>query len=203
MDKHIKAVLERVMSAIPSNPKEQEATFGGGCFWCLEPVFSELAGVHRAVVGYAGGHVERPTYQQVCSGTTGHAEVIQITYDPEVIRYTDLLQILFSVHDPTTLNRQGADVGTQYRSMILYHDEGQRQSAEAFIKQLEADRAFDRPIVTELAPLEAFYPAEDYHQGYFDSHPEQAYCRIVISPKVSKFRSHFADRLKQGQIAQG
>jgi peptide-methionine (S)-S-oxide reductase len=182
---------------------QELATFGGGCFWCLEPIFAAVAGVHHVAVGYAGGHVERPTYEQVCNGTTGLAEVIQITYDPQIISYSDLLRIFFSAHDPTTLNRQGADAGHQYRSVILYHDEVQCQLAERFIKQLESEKAFCQPIVTELVPLGVLNPAEDYHQGYFEAHPEQAYCRIEISPKVSKFRKHFADRPKVAGTAPG
>jgi peptide-methionine (S)-S-oxide reductase len=172
------------------------ATLGGGCFWCLEPVFEELAGVKEVVVGYAGGHVRNPSYRQVSSGTTGHAEVVQISYDPELISFQELLEVFFSVHDPTTPNRQGPDVGPQYRSIILYHNDDQRRVAEEVIRALEEGHAWEDPIVTELVPLEAFYRAEEYHQGYFRKNPEQAYCRVMIAPKVTKFRKRFHPKLK-------
>lgn len=172
------------------------ALFGGGCFWCLEAAFAELEGVHEVVSGYAGGHVEYPTYQQVCSGTTGHAEVVRIAYDPAVITYTDLLQAFFVLHDPTTKDRQGADVGPQYRSVIFYYDEEQRQAAERIIAELTREKVFSAPIVTELAPAPTFYPAEDYHQGYYRANPSQPYCQVVIAPKLAKVRQAFAARLK-------
>jgi peptide-methionine (S)-S-oxide reductase len=172
------------------------ATLGGGCFWCLEPVFEELEGVQDVVVGYAGGDVPNPSYRQVSTGTTGHAEVVQITYDPAVISYRELLEVFFSVHDPTTLNRQGPDVGPQYRSIILYHDDAQREAAEEVIRELEESHVWEGRIVTEVAPLEAFYRAEEYHQEYFHKNPEQAYCRVMIAPKVAKFRKRFVARLK-------
>ena len=173
------------------------ATFGGGCFWCVEAVFKDLAGVERVVSGYAGGQLENPTYQQVCSGNTGHAEVTQITYDPEVISFDDLLYVFWRVHDPTTLNRQGADVGTQYRSIILYHDEAQREAAERSKAETDASGLYRSPIVTEIVPLTLFYEAEGYHQDYFNLNPNQPYCRAVIDPKVRKFRKEFRDKLKE------
>lgn len=172
------------------------ATLGGGCFWCVEAVFDELKGVERVVSGYAGGQTPQPTYRQVCSGTTGHAEVIQITFDPRVIKYKEILEIFFAVHDPTTLNRQGADVGTQYRSVIFYHDEEQRRVAEQVAAETDAAKIWDAPIVTEIAPLTEFYEAEDYHQEYFRLHGTEPYCRAVIAPKMSKFREHYRERLK-------
>lgn len=175
----------------------QTATLGGGCFWCLEPVFEALHGVEKVVPGYAGGHVPNPTYEQVCSDTTGHAEVVQITFDPDVISYEELLEIFFEVHDPTTLNRQGNDVGTQYRSIILCHDREQEETARRVIERLTAERRFRDPIVTQVVPYTAFYPAEEYHHHYYERNPHQAYCFMVIRPKVEKFRSRFAERLKQ------
>jgi len=174
----------------------EQATLAGGCFWCLEAVFEQLQGVERVVSGYSGGRRPDPTYEKVCAGTTGHAEVVQVTYNPAVISYNDILEIFFAIHDPTTLNHQGADVGTQYRSAIFHHDESQREAAEETIGRLESERIWDDPIVTEVVPLETFYPAEDYHQGYFRTHPEQGYCSLVISPKVAKFRKAFVARLK-------
>ncbi len=174
----------------------QVATLGGGCFWCTEAVFDELKGVEHVESGYSGGTVANPTYEQVCTGTTGHAEVVQITFDPKGISFKEILQIFFTVHDPTTLNRQGADVGTQYRSVIFYHDEEQKTIAEQVIKEIETANIWDAPIVTELAPFEAFYIAEDYHQEYFKHNPYQGYCRVVIAPKVAKFREHYRERLK-------
>ena len=172
------------------------ATLGGGCFWCLEAVYKELRGVERAVSGYAGGFVENPSYRQVCEGTTGHAEVVQITFDSSAVSYKELLEVFFTIHDPTTLNRQGADVGTQYRSAVFYHSPEQRETAEQVIAEMTAARVWDSPIVTEVAPLDKFYPAEDYHQDYFEKNPTQPYCRAVVAPKVSKFRKLFLDRLK-------
>ena len=172
------------------------ATLAGGCFWCLEAVFENLRGVSRVESGYMGGAAANPSYRDVCSGTTGHAEVVQVTYDPAVVSFADLLDVFFTIHDPTTLNRQGNDVGTQYRSAIFYHTPEQKQAAEAKIAELTAAQLFDRPIVTEVAAAGPFYRAEDYHQGYFRAHPEQGYCTFVVAPKVAKFRKHFADRLK-------
>lgn len=176
--------------------EREQATLGGGCFWCLEAVFNEVEGVEEVVSGYAGGWAENPTYEAVCTGETGHAEVVQITFDPAVISYRDLLEIFFDIHDPTTLNRQGADVGTQYRSVIFYHSEEQRQIAEEVIEELEASGVWGAPIVTQLEPLERFYPAEEYHQRYYENNPFQPYCRMVISPKVAAFRKAHAHRLK-------
>ena len=172
------------------------ATLAGGCFWCLEAVYDELQGVQRVVSGYAGGDMPNPSYQQVCSGRTGHAEVVQITYDPNVVTYRDLLEIFFTIHDPTTLNRQGADVGTQYRSAIFYHDEEQRRAAEEIIAELEGERAFANPIVTEVTALDEFYPAEDYHQDYYENNPNQPYCMVVVAPKLAKFRKKFTELRK-------
>ena len=179
--------------------KEQStelATLAGGCFWCLEAVYKDLRGVVRVVSGYAGGHVEAPTYREVCEGTTGHAEVVQITFDPTLTSYRELLEVFFTIHDPTTLNRQGADVGTQYRSAVFYHTPEQRETAEAVVAELNAEKIWDAPIVTELAPLSEFYPAEGYHQKYFRNNPGQGYCRAIVAPKVSKFRQKYAERLK-------
>ncbi len=172
------------------------ATLGGGCFWCLEPIFAQLKGVEDAVVGYAGGKTAAPTYEQVCTGLTGHAEVVQVTFEPAVISYREILEVFFSVHDPTTRNRQGADVGTQYRSIILYHNEEQRQTAESLIAELNQKGIWQKPIVTEVAPFTVFYPAEEYHQEYFEKNPYAGYCQVVIQPKVGKFRKQFAERLK-------
>lgn len=173
------------------------ATLGGGCFWCMEAVFDDLKGVIGVESGYAGGTMAHPTYEQVCTGKTGHAEAIQVTFDPQVIVYQDVLRIFFTVHDPTTLNRQGNDVGTQYRSVIFYHDEKQKHAAEEIIKEIQSQKIWDDPIVTELSPFKAFYKAEDYHQEYFANNPDQAYCRVVIAPKVAKFRKLYHDRLKK------
>ncbi len=169
------------------------ATLGAGCFWCVEAIFQELKGVHKVVSGYAGGHVENPSYEQVCSGETGHAEVVQITFDPDMISYHDLLEVFWHTHDPTTLNRQGNDVGTQYRSVIFYHDEEQKRLAEA--SKAAAQRLFDDPIVTEIAPLTTFYAAEGYHQNFYRRNPSQPYCRFVIDPKVQKFKKAYAEKL--------
>ena len=174
----------------------QVATFGSGCFWCSEAVFSELQGVVSVVPGYAGGSVPNPTYEDVCTDATGHAEVAQVTFDHSVITYQELLEVLFSTHDPTTLNRQGADEGTQYRSVIFYGDDSQKAEAELMIRELKDEKVFRDPIVTEVKPLTTFYPAEDYHKGYYQRNPNQAYCRAVIAPKLSKFRAHWKSKLK-------
>ena len=175
----------------------QVATLGGGCFWCLEAVYEQLNGVIGVESGYAGGAVPSPTYQQVCTGRTGHAEVVQITFEPGVITFEELLSVFFTIHDPTTLNRQGADVGTQYRSAIFYHDEKQGTVAEAVIQRIEAEAIWDRSIVTEVAPLEVFYKAEDYHQQYYRRNGGQPYCQAVIAPKVAKFRRQYFEKLRQ------
>jgi peptide-methionine (S)-S-oxide reductase len=172
------------------------ATLAGGCFWCLEAVFDELRGVESVESGYMGGHVERPTYEAVCSGETGHAEVVQLRFDPQVVSFRDLLEVFFSIHDPTTPNRQGNDVGTQYRSAIFYHSAAQREQAEAMIEALGRERVFPAPIVTEVTAAGPFYPAESYHQDYFARNPGQGYCAFVVAPKVAKFRQKFADRRK-------
>jgi peptide-methionine (S)-S-oxide reductase len=174
----------------------ETATLGGGCFWCLEPLFLSLRGVKSVTSGYAGGHVDNPTYEQVCSGKTGHAEVAQVVFDPRELSYHDLVEIFLASHDPTTLNRQGADVGEQYRSIILAHSAAQRATAETVIRDLDAQHLWSHPIVTQVVDFTAFYPAEDYHQRYFDNHPNAPYCAVVIAPKVAKFRKQFADRLK-------
>ena len=179
----------------------EQATLGGGCFWCLEAVFLELRGVTRVVSGYAGGNVVRPTYEQVCGGRTGHAEVVQVTFDPVELGYADLLRVFFTIHDPTTPDRQGNDVGPQYRSIILTHSDEQRRIAEAVTKEIADAGIWDGPIVTEIEPLEVFYPAEDYHQNYFASNPSTGYCRVVVAPKVAKFRKSFADRLRRQAAA--
>ncbi len=179
-------------------PGKQVATLGGGCFWCTEAVFDDLEGVEQVESGYSGGTVPNPSYRQVCTGTTGHAEVIQITFDPKVISYREILQVFFDVHDPTTLNRQGADVGTQYRSVIFYHDEEQKRIAQQTIKDLEAAKVWSAPIVTEVVPFKAFYKAEDYHQEYFRLHGYEPYCRLVIAPKMKKFKDHYREKLKAG-----
>src|SRR5262245_9628109 len=178
------------------NQQREVATLAGGCFWCLEAVFDELAGVEKVESGYSGGHTINPTYQEVCMGTTGHAEVVQITFDPGVVSFKELLQVFFTIHNPTTLNRQGADVGTQYRSAVYYHTLEQREVAEQVIAELTAAMVWNDPIVTEVTPFEKFYPAEEYHRDYFQRNPTQAYCQFVIEPKVAKFRKVYLDRLK-------
>lgn len=184
------------MQSISSN-NFQLATLGGGCFWCLEAVFDQVIGVEKVESGYAGGTVNHPTYRQVCEGTTGHAEVVQITFDPQTISFKELLEIFFTIHNPTTLNRQGADIGTQYRSIILYHNEEQKTMAHQVIAEINAAKIWGMPIVTEVVPFTAFYQAEDYHQNYFANHPEQSYCQMVIAPKVIQFRQKFRHRLKE------
>lgn len=174
----------------------EQLTIGGGCFWCLEPVFDRLLGVESVVSGYSGGRVANPTYERVCSGATGHAEVIQVTFDPAVISLHDLLKLFFAFHDPTTLNRQGPDLGTQYRSVIFYATAEQERVAREVIDELEREQAFDHPIMTELTPLTVFYPAEAYHQRYYQQHPAQAYCAAMIAPKMAKLRQGYAARLK-------
>ncbi|HSG07898.1 MAG TPA: peptide-methionine (S)-S-oxide reductase MsrA [Longimicrobiales bacterium] len=178
--------------------REELATVGGGCFWCLEAVFRRVEGVTEVVSGYAGGDVPDPTYQAVCSGSTGHAEVVQVRFDPSVIGYHEVLEIFFAIHDPTTPNRQGADVGTQYRSAIFHHSGDQEATARRVILDLETAGVWDTPIVTELAPLERFYPAEEYHKAYFERNGYQPYCQVVVAPKVAKFRQKFAHRLRDG-----
>lgn len=181
---------------IEQNKNVETATFGGGCFWCVEAVFERLKGVESAVSGYSGGNVANPSYKEVCTGLTGHAEVVQITFDPDVISYDELLEVFWKTHDPTTLNRQGADVGTQYRSVIFYHNDKQKELAESYKEKLDAAGAFLDPIVTEIVPFEEFYKAEDYHQEYYDLNSNQPYCRFVITPKIDKLEKVFADKLK-------
>lgn len=175
----------------------EEATLGGGCFWCVEAVFDNLRGVVSVDPGYAGGHVANPTYQQVCTDTTGHAEVARIVFDPQELSYADLLRVFFATHDPTTLNRQGADVGKQYRSVIFPQSDEQRRTAEEIIREVTAEQLYDNPIVTTIEPYTVFYPAENYHKDYFLNHPDAPYCAAVIAPKVAKFRKKFAERLKK------
>jgi peptide-methionine (S)-S-oxide reductase len=184
------------MTADTPTATREVATLGGGCFWCLEAVFEQLRGVEKVESGYSGGTVPNPSYERVCGGNTGHAEVVQVTFDPAVISSREILEVFFATHDPTTLNRQGPDVGTQYRSAIFYHSPEQKQIAGEVIQQLTAEKVWDRPIVTQVVPFETFYPAEDYHQGYFRNNPGQGYCQAVVAPKVAKFRKHFATRLK-------
>jgi peptide-methionine (S)-S-oxide reductase len=178
-------------------PPLETATLAGGCFWCLEAVFLELKGVEQVESGYAGGDLPSPSYEQVCSGNTGHAEVVQVTFDPSVISYRELLEIFFTIHDPTTLNRQGADAGTQYRSAIFYHSAAQKATAEEVIAALEAEHVWNGRIVTQVVPYETFYPAEEYHRDYYRQNPGQGYCMIVIAPKVSKLRKAFFEQLKR------
>jgi len=172
------------------------ATLAGGCFWCLEAVFELLDGVKKVESGYAGGHVENPTDEQICSGMTGHAEVLQISYDPEILSFTELLEIFFAIHDPTTLNRQGHDIGTQYRSAVFFHDAEQQATSEQAVEFLSQQEIWVDPIVTEIVPLDIFYPAESYHQEYYRNNPEAPYCQYIISPKVSKFREYYLKKLR-------
>lgn len=178
--------------------KTETATLGGGCFWCLEAVYERVEGVLGVRSGYAGGARPNPTYEQVCSGATGHAEVVEVRFDPDVIPYREILEIFFAIHDPTTLNRQGADVGTQYRSVVFTHSDEQRATAEALVGSLQGEGVWDAPIVTEIEPLQAFYVAEAHHQEYFRRNPHQPYCRVVVAPKVAKFRQRFAHRFRGG-----
>jgi len=175
----------------------ETATLGAGCFWCVEAVFDDLKGVESVESGYSGGHTENPTYREVCSETTGHAEVANVNFDPQEISFKEILQVFFSVHDPTTLNRQGNDVGSSYRSAIFYHDEKQKQVAEEVINEVTAEGVYDKPIVTEVKPFDKFYIAENYHQEYFANNPNQPYCAAVVAPKVAKFRQKFVNRLKK------
>jgi peptide-methionine (S)-S-oxide reductase len=179
------------------NNNMEVATLAGGCFWCLEAIFDELEGVERVVSGYSGGKTANPSYKEVCGGRTGHAEAVQVVFNPKVISYREVLAVFFSMHDPTTLNRQGDDVGTQYRSVIFYHDDKQKAIAEQLIKELNAAKIWNAPIVTEVTPFSAFYPAEDYHQNYFKQNAAQPYCQVVIAPKLAKFRQHYSDKLKK------
>lgn len=184
-----------------SNARREVATLAGGCFWCLEAIYPDLAGVHQVKSGYAGGHTPDPTYQEVCSGTTGHAEVVRVTYDPEVISFRDLLDVFFSVHDPTTKDRQGNDIGTQYRSAIFTHDEEQARVAREAVADLEAAGIYPAPVVTEISPAGTFFPAEAYHDNYYARNPEQGYCQVIIAPKVAKFRKQHLERLRRPAAA--
>lgn len=186
---------------IPTGVKTETATFGTGCFWCTEAVFQELKGVTRVTSGYMGGTVAHPTYEEVCTGTTGHAECLQVEYDPSVISYDELLEVFWESHDPTTLNRQGNDVGTQYRSAIFYHTDEQRKKAEEYKEKLNKEGAYPNPIVTEITKASVFYPAEDYHQNYYNDHGSQPYCYLVIRPKVEKFEKVFKDKLKKNDTS--
>jgi peptide-methionine (S)-S-oxide reductase len=177
--------------------RNETATFGGGCFWCLEAVYDELKGIEDVVSGYAGGHVVDPTYEQVCSMDTGHAEVVQLKFDPDVVSFKELLEVFFTIHDPTTPNRQGNDVGPQYRSVIFHHSAEQKAAAEEVIARFNRESIWGAPLVTELVPFERFYPAESYHQDYFQKNPGQGYCQFVVAPKVAKFRKQFYERLKE------
>ncbi|TLD40337.1 MAG: Peptide methionine sulfoxide reductase MsrA [Candidatus Jettenia ecosi] len=187
----------QMRSTLPVDNGKEIATLAGGCFWCLEALFLELRGVGKVESGYSGGNVPNPSYDQVCTGTTGHAEVIQITFDPTIISFRELLEVFFTIHDPTTLNRQGADVGTQYRSAIFYHTQEQRKVAEHVMKEFSEAKIWDAPMVTEIKAFTAFYRAEEYHQGYYKRNPEQPYCRIVIEPKVAKLRKQYRAKLKK------
>jgi peptide-methionine (S)-S-oxide reductase len=192
--------MQVALSKTSSQPQDREiATLAGGCFWCLEAIYNELRGVDDVVSGYSGGSVANPSYEMICTGTTGHAEVVQLTFDPKVISFRQILQVFFTIHDPTTLNRQGPDAGTQYRSAIFYHSPEQKATVEQLIAELDASRVWDHPVVTKVSPFERFYPAEAYHQEYFKRNPDQAYCRIVIAPKIAKFRKRYLDELKKTQ----
>jgi peptide-methionine (S)-S-oxide reductase len=179
------------------------ATLGGGCFWCLEAVFEQVVGVESVVSGYSGGRVDNPTYHAVCAGTTGHAEVVRVSFDAAEISYEELLEIFFVIHDPTTLNRQGNDVGTQYRSVIFHHSDLQKETALALIRRLESEKLWDAPVVTEVRPEAIFYVAEDYHQHYFSRNPDQGYCRLVVAPKLAKFRKRFLSRIRTNSLTDG
>ncbi|MGQ3685660.1 MAG: peptide-methionine (S)-S-oxide reductase MsrA [Candidatus Loosdrechtia sp.] len=189
-------VQQNRQNVTPSLDKEV-ITLGGGCFWCLETIFEELEGIEQVESGYSGGHVDKPTYQQVCSGTTGHAEVVQITFDPKVMPLKEILRVFFTMHDPTTPNRQGADTGTQYRSVIFYRNQEQKDIAEQVICEIQTAKLWDAPVITEIAPFQAFYKAEDYHQDYYRKNTNQSYCRFVIAPKIKKFRELYQDKIKR------
>lgn len=185
------------MTQLSSSGQKETATFGNGCFWCTEAIFKSLKGVETVESGYSGGKIKNPTYREVCSGLTGHAEVIQITFDPSVITYDELLEVFWETHDPTTPNRQGADVGTQYRSAVFYHTPEQKEAAEKYKAELNKQNVYNKPVVTEITPFDKFYKAEDYHQNYYANNPTQGYCQMIIVPKLEKFRKVFKDKLKQ------
>ncbi len=195
-EREVKPMTETTPTGAGAGPRTEMATLGGGCFWCLEAIYSQVDGVLQVVPGYAGGHVAHPTYQEVCTGRTGHAEVVQITYDPDRISYRELLEIFFALHDPTTPNRQGADVGPQYRSIILHHSPEQRRIAEVLIRELTQEQVFEAPIVTEVVPFTVAYPAEEVHRGFYRRNPYHPYCRVVIAPKLAKLRQRFAARVR-------
>lgn len=184
------------MNNIQSTHEKEIATLGGGCFWCLEAVYQEFRGVEKVVSGYSGGHVENPSYKQVTTGRTGHAEVVQLTFDPLIVSFREILDVFFTIHDPTQLNRQGNDIGPQYRSAIFYHDQQQKNTAQQVIQELEDQDLWGKPIVTEVTPFETFYRAEDYHQNYYKDNPYQPYCQMVVKPKVAKFRKKYMEKLK-------
>jgi len=191
-------ILALIMNSITGmGQKPETATLGGGCFWCTEAVYKELKGVADVKPGYSGGHVKNPSYREVCTGNTGHAEVVQITFDPGVVSFSDILEVFFKTHDPTTLNRQGNDIGTQYRSVIFYHSEKQKEIAEKVIQLFEKEKIYDKPIVTQVEPFKAFYEAEDYHHDYYERNKNQPYCQFVITPKIEKFEKIFRDKLKE------
>ncbi|RUO29833.1 peptide-methionine (S)-S-oxide reductase [Aliidiomarina sedimenti] len=194
-------MTDLVSSNSSDTPDLAHATLGGGCFWCIESAFKEVQGIIDAESGYAGGHIENPSYQQVCNGDSGHAEVVRLSYNPNQISYRELLEIFFALHDPTQLNRQGNDIGTQYRSVIFVHDQQQRSEAEAIIAEMGADQTWPDPVVTEVAPLPVYYPAEQYHKDYYANNPQQPYCAMVVGPKLAKFKQTFAKRLKQPDSA--
>jgi peptide-methionine (S)-S-oxide reductase len=196
MKKNIIILVLLIFSIETMGKELEKATLGGGCFWCTEAVYLELKGVTDVKPGYSGGHVKNPSYKEVCAETTGHAEVVQITFDPEVVSFTEILEVFFVTHDPTSLNRQGNDVGTQYRSAIFYHSEKQKQIAEQIIDNLEKEKAYNKRIVTELTPFDVFYVAEDYHINYFARNKNQPYCQFVVAPKVEKFRKVFKEKMK-------
>lgn len=192
----IPIVQDPILETMEQTQTIDTATFGEGCFWCVEASYQQLKGVISVKSGYSGGHIKNPTYKEVCNGTTGHAEVCQVVYDPSVISYADLLEVFWATHDPTTLNRQGNDIGTQYRSVIFFHNDAQKQIAESYKAKLEASESFSAPIVTEISPYSTFYEAEDYHQNYYNENGEQPYCRMVIKPKLDKFQKVFKDKIK-------
>jgi len=177
-------------------PQKEVVTLGGGCFWCLEAVYNQMDGVESAISGYMGGRQPKPSYREVCGGNTGHIEVVQLTFDPEITSFREILEVFFAIHDPTTLDRQGNDVGEQYKSVVFYHSDAQRQAVQDFIRELTDEKVFPQPIVTELRAAETFWPAEDYHQDYFKNNPEQPYCSFVVAPKVAKFRKKFTAKLR-------
>ena len=190
-------IIFLILSTAAMAKELEKATLGGGCFWCTEAVYLELKGVVDVKPGYSGGHVKNPGYKEVCTGTTGHAEAVQITFDPEIVSYSQLLEVFFATHDPTTLNRQGNDVGTQYRSVIFYHNPQQKETAEKVIRLLEEEKVYEQPIVTEITAYDTFYVAEDYHQNYYARNKSQGYCQFIIAPKLDKFRKVFKDQLKK------